>query len=307
MARIDSISEAKSGGISGFILSPAIKEFKTFYPNKVYKGEFEITNNLNTPVKIEFELFDIDQDKIGAPLLTPNGNPNFSIKNWIKLCCDKVILKPGQKKIISYEIIVPKDELPGGKYGAIVAKVKNNAGLKNVALSAGIGHIIIGKSYKTSFMDSKIVKFNVVNKYNFNWPFKSTKFVLKIRNLGNIHERITGALFIYKDSPTETIKVISVNPNKTLVLPKHEREYVYEYSSPPVIEVKNGTFKFNLNALSIGRYHALLRVKHYEKNKLITEERIVSFWLLPWWLIFIILALIIIIGKIIYGLRKQRT
>ena len=288
----------------GLTVVPAIKDFNIFKPGETYNGSFTIKNETSKQISIDLELYDIDQDAKGLPIISENSPKTFSMKEWISLCCNEATLNPGEKKEIKYSINVPASEPPGGKYTVIIAKLKTEKSKKGVGLSEGIGHIIIGASPKKAVRNSKIDYFKVLNKVNFKCPSNPTRFELKVDNLGNIHERISGTVFIYKNKPTNTVATFSANQAKQIVLPEKSRVFNYQWKAKKLIDFDNNKLSVNLDALSIGKYNALLRVKHYENNKMVTEEQIVSFWLLPWWIIFIILALLAIIVKIINGLRK---
>ncbi len=290
---------------TAIVITPAISDFDVFVPGKTYDGSFRIVNNTEDPLDIVLEYYDVTQEN-GIPSLLENGDPEYSIREWINLCCDKLTIQPRSTKVVKYTLRVPSKLPPGGKYGVIIAKIKGKTGnLAGLSLNEGLGHVIIGKAEKNSIRDSEIEYFTVDKKINIVWPFKDTNFVLKVVNHGNVHERISGYLYVYKHKPSETVDIQALNPAKSVILPNSYREYTYKLNPPKVFSRSNKGITFNTKGILFGKYYALVRVKHYSKNNLVTDEQYVSFWILPWYIILIILVILLYLYKILHGLRNK--
>lgn len=289
----------------GFVVTPVIKKFELFQPGKTYRGEFIVRNNTNKKLEIQFEYFDVDQQN-GIPVLLEKGPIEFSIRKWLKLCCRTITLEPNSEKKVSYTIQVPSSVYPGGKYGVIIAKLINNKKEFNaLALNQGIGHVIIGGVGIDAKRTSELLSFTVNKKINWCWPFKDTEFYLTLKNNGNIHEEISGYLYVYKKSPSDTVFLTHLNKDKTVILPNVKRTYAYVFKPKKILSFEDGRFVINPKGIVFGKYFALVRVKHFVNNKYVTDERILSFWILPWYVIFIILVLLYVIYKKINGLRNK--
>lgn len=297
---------AKSVGF-GISIVPAVYEYQVFKPGTVYSGEFTVANNTDSEITLRVEKFDVSQEQNGATSLKERGDPNFSLSPWISVCCKDFVLKPGEKRKVTYKIAVPVDPLPGGKYGAIVlVAAGQNTKNRGVSLREGIAHVIIGRVAGKTDLTSQIESISVIPKVNFRWPWQKTSFSLKVINNGNLHERIKGNIFIYRGVPTRTKAVISVNPSNTLVLPKSSRVYTYQLPSDPIISLNKQGLKLSWRGFYLGKYHALVRVKHHVNNRVVTFEKDVSFWILPWWIIFIILVLLVgFMLKLHHGVRNK--
>lgn len=299
-----------SGAIS---IRPAIIRINSLNPGETYIEEIVVS----TPFEAEAELqmFDITKSRDGAEvLLDPKQNKNylFGMSNWIQFESKKIHLHKGENKI-SYKIVVPNNAAPGGHYASVHVKILS--AVDEVGNVVGIeqapGQLIIGRVPGELKQDTEVLAFTVTPKINIMWgsPFnkKDDVFTLSIKNNGNVDELIGGDIFIYSGNITDVKHHMSINPTGKLVLPETIRDFTYTWgANGGLIKKDNNAITINADYFRFGKYHALAKVSHYKDNNKVVDDLVVSFWIIPWYII----ATIVLIGLIllwkIYGKTKRQ-
>jgi hypothetical protein len=246
--------------------------------------------------------FGAGTDENGEPkiLINETGATRYSLKYWVSGVPD-LTLAPQELKTTVVTIAVPKDAEPGGHFGVIrFTAVPPNLKGTGVALSASVGTLVLMKvngpvteklslaSFETQQGGQKPCQPGQSCKEPHPSSFFEhgpVDFVVRVHNEGTVHEKAQGTITV-TNMLGRKVGEVAVNPKGGNVLPDSVRKFQQGLAS-------NRMF---------GYYTAMLKLT-YAGGK--TLEGKLSFWVIPWKLILIVMLLLVVLfllGRI--GLRK---
>jgi len=209
-----------------------------------------------------------------------NNNP-YSMKSWVATPAT-LNLVPKEVKTMDITINVPKDAAPGGHYG-IIRFTATPPSLKSsgVSLSTSLGALMLVTVNGPVTEKMSVQEFSANHASKAGSVFQSgpITFVQKIKNEGNIHEQPAGQVTV-TDMFGRKVGIVNINLPPRNVLPNSTRKFTQSFDKSVI-----GNRKL------FGRYTAKLTVT-YGKNKQ-TLNSSLSFWVIPYRVIAIIIALLI--------------
>jgi hypothetical protein len=156
-----------------------------------------------------------------------------------------------------------------------------------------------------------------------SYEFLPVKFSVQVRNIGNVHTAPHGNIFIKRGS--SQIASLPVNSTESMVLPKSSRIFntswqdgfpVYTIAKDDTgqpIKDAHGHTKQKLSwdfskvsKLRFGHYTAQLFLIYNDGQRDIPITGSLSFWIIPWWLVFVILIAILGPALIVYFVMSRR-
>lgn len=213
----------------------------------------------------------------------------YSLKNWISPL-PELTLSPKQIKNLPVTITVPSNAAPGGYYGIVrftgVAPELQGTG---VSLSASLGALILLKVNGDVKENLAVEEFSInKNDGKPNTLFETTplKFVVRLKNEGNIHEQPVGQIII-TDMFNKKVAALNVNLATNNILPQSIREFNQPLDSSTIG-----------NKILFGRYTAKLNITYGANKQMLTKT--ITFWVIPYTMIAV--GIIVVIGGFI-GLR----
>jgi hypothetical protein len=227
----------------------------------------------------------------GTPkiLLKDTGANPYSIKDWIQPPA-KLQLASKEVKTMAITINVPKDASPGGHYGIIrftaTAPELNGTG---VSLSASLGALLLITVKGKTSEKLSVASFTVSRNGKQGSLFEATplNFTVRIKNSGNVHEQPTAAATI-TDMFGKKVALVNFNQPPHNILPQSIRKF-----EAPLDSAVIGSKKL------FGHYTAALRVTYGPNYKQVATSSL-SFWVIPYRLITIIIVVLI---ALFIGLR----
>lgn len=234
------------------------------------------------------------QGEEGQPnvLLDENAEPtSYSMKAWVKSVPD-LSLVPDEIKTMQIEVDVPEDAAPGGHYGVIrFTAVPPELKDTGVSLSASIGTLVLLNVSGEVKKQAGFEEFFASNKGGKGSIFEKgpIDLVERIRNSGNVHVKPKGEVIVKNVFGQEVAKLV-VNENGGNVLPDSVRKFEQEFSKD----------------VMFGRYSATAEINIGE-GEVISQT--ISFWVVPYTLVGIILfaiILLVIVIRTILGSYKRR-
>jgi hypothetical protein len=226
------------------------------------------------------------KNETGDPqiLLNETGATRYSLKYWVAGVPD-FSLAPQEVKTAQIQINVPANAEPGGHYGVIrFTGTPPNLQGTGVSLSASIGALVLLKvngaiTDKLSVAEIFVSKDGKRGSFFENGPLALSE---RIKNEGSVHEKPDGKVTVYNWLGSKVAELPISSPAHN-VLPDSIRRF------DQVFGHKN----------LFGHYTVQLTAS-YAANKTLTSQKI-GFWVIPWKLILLILALIIVL----YWLLRQ--
>ncbi len=274
----------------GLEISPPLIDLKTD-PGKTLTVKINLRNITKATLVATPQVNDfVAQGEEGQPKLLLDQNAKeqspYSIKGWIAEL-PTLTLAPQELKTETIPINVPQNASPGGHYG-VIRFTAAPPGLEGtgVSLSASIGSLVLIR-----------VSGNIVEKASFAefyasqngqkktlFEYGPVTFVERIKNEGNVHFKPSGTIRVTGTFGGQ-VAVLTVNEKGGNVLPASIRR-----------------FEQTLNKKHLfGRYKAEANVEYNGKN----ISQTITFWVIPYKLIAIILGvLLILVAGIRSGLKK---
>ena len=222
----------------------------------------------------------------GAPIFT-DMDTGHALSSWVEVKQDSVTLEPGESTSIDFTLNVPEDAGPQGYYGAFFvtreAPVLRETG---AGIEVKIGTILSFRVQGDSHEEVVIREFySEKNIYRNN---ETVNFTLKVDNLGNVLARPRGAASIL-DSSGEIIEQINVNhPRPGGVFPGDDKVFNFDWDS---------------EGLKFGKFYAEIDLV-YGENGVRSINDSISFWVIPFRLIFTVLIALLILVVTVFVFIK---
>ncbi len=227
------------------------------------------------PISVRIEDFTASGEE-GQIALTDQGP--YSVANWATITPKTFSLAPGEEKEVTARIKIPSNKVAGGYYGSFVFSALNEA--------KGVGVASVGQEIASLFLlkisgpVSEQLTLDALTAPAFS-EFGPIPLNLKFSNLGNIHTKVYGLINI---SDMFGNKIADLVVNQTNIFPGASRNI------KSTLEKK----------LLFGKYTATA-IMYYGTTKNDTLTAVGSFTVIP----YRIIALIIIIGLLLYSIRKR--
>lgn len=263
-----------------------------------------------TRFKVELKKFKAFGDQ-GKPILLDRqaGDEFF---DWVSFSKTSFRAEPNVWNEITMNIKVPSNAAFGYYYAVIFSKdgpaPKNKDGSSSLAGAAAI-LVLLNVDAPGANKKLEVTSFSVSKKL---YEYLPATFTIKVRNSGKVHLSPSGNVYITKGS--KQIATLSINPTLSNVLPDSRRVYSIEWKDGfPVFEVKrdNGEIVVNkqgqperqlnwdfakADRLKFGKYTANMLLVYDDGNRDIPVEASVSFWVVPWKMLPVILLMVVLIG-----------
>lgn len=250
----------------------------------------------------------VAQDESGEPqiLLDDSIDSAYPLAAYISEVPDLEIA-PGQQEVVRLPIVIPEDASPGAHMGVVrfnAVPAESSSDGSQVSLSASIGSLILINVSGDIEIDLSIEEVAVSQDGEAGSFFEQgpLTFITRLNNQGNVYMQPSGTLRVtnmfgqeVEITPLETetseaeadaTKSIEFNPTERNVLPDSIRRFEQSVD-------KSWWF---------GRYTLMVDVTYGDGE---TLQESVSFWVIPYKLVAIVLALLIILG--FFGRRTLKA
>ena len=221
-----------------------------------------------------------------AKVLTSGEPSPYSFITWVQPIPD-LTLSAGEAKTTTVTIDVPSNASPGGHYGVIrFTGSAQSASGTSVSLSASVGTLVLlnvpGKQNISASLTSFYTAKN--GKQTSTFEYGPVTFVERIQNNGNVHIQPIGTVRV-TDTLGHQVAVLSVNPTSGNILPNSTRRFQ---------QILNTKHLF-------GHYKAEANITYNGQNL----NKTISFWVIPYKMILIVIGVIIIIIALIRANTKR--
>lgn len=279
----------KKAGIAVYPLSYDVQA----RPGDRFKKEIKITNVTNEGLLLAIEADDfIPEDEFGHIKILASrekGTSKAPLSPWVSLSEKIISLAPRQDTVIQYTVSVPKNAKPGGRYGVI--RFYLTEGMFDTRAAEDVENSIwqtvylrvIGKTEESVDVEELYTYENTDDDQNKASIFNSgpVGFGARIENTSTVHYtpsafiRIKSFYGYRKDVPVKT----------SLVLPDSIREFRSVWDDTPVF----------------GFFQADVLVRVGDKTLISPAS---SFLILPWKIILIVFAVLLVFGAALFMSRK---
>jgi hypothetical protein len=229
----------------------------------------------------------------GVPVFADPGldTGGFALSDWIQLESDRLEVKAGEERPISFILSVPQDASPCDHFGGVFVSAEppelENSG---AAIGYQVANIVNIRVAGECIEKAQIRQFSTDN---YLYGSSNVEFNLKFENSGNTLLRPTGPLVITNMFGKEVANQV-FNEEQAGVFPGVTREFVFSWSS---------------DETGFGRYEAQVSPSYGEDGFKQTAFSTATFWILPMNIILPaagVLAVLLLIAYISIRIYVQR-
>jgi len=238
------------------------------------------------------------------------GEPSFTgedvdLATWIKFPFQSITVPAGATVEVPFSIIVPNYAGPGGHYAAIFLSTAPPEAAKTgsqVSIASRIGTLILVRIAGEIKESAQVAEFSTTGK---SFDALPVNFNVRVKNDGNVHLKPMGTITI-KNMWGSIAGKVAVNENGGNVLPDQIRKFDASW-------VKNsnavgatsfwGKYRQEKENYAFGSYTADLSLAYGTAGNTLAAST--TFMVIPWNIIIVNLAIIVIIVLILYfGVKK---
>lgn len=280
-----------------FVLGPGKTDLVLDPGDKTTK-QLTVTNRLgkDTKFKIEIEDFAGSYDTDQTVKLFGAVEGPYSMKDYLHPEIYEFSLKHGERIILPIEIEIPEDSESGGLYASVLvstvpseAEAEKNKGQTKLISRLGTLFFVrvSGDVYESGFLQD----FKVSDSSKTFYEKGPIPFEIMFKNEGNIHIMPSGKIEINNFLGK---KVAELEVDSYFSMPDSVRKRVVNWE-------RENLFGFYTAHLTLDKNYQI------EQNE--SEERSVSFWVIPWKIIllavFALYVLIFILRKILGSFKFE--
>lgn len=298
-------------------------------PGESATTELRIKNSGTTTENLQVGLLKFSaNNESGQPRLA-DREPGDDYFDWVTFSEDRFTAEPNVWKSISMTIDTPPEAGLGYYYAVTFTRAQGADQTDQGASLDGGTAILVLLDVRVPHALRKVE----INSFKANrsvYEFLPANFEVSLKNSGNIHLIPSGSIFITKGS--EQVAVLDVNEARGNILPDSSRAFTASWvdgfpvyktveENGKVVANEDGTPKTQLkwdlsqvDNLRFGKYKATLLMAYDDGEKDVPIEAVLTFWVIPWRIIFfgllilaILLAGLYMIARNLFGLGKKRT
>ena len=308
-----SVFAAPPGADAAFnITSSPLPISLTTTPGKPVSTDLRVQNSGTQTANIKVSLLKFkSSDKTGKPLLIKQDPNKDTFFNWVTFSKTSFTAEPGEWNTVTMTIDPPSSAANGYYYAVLFSQdtSKTQVGPKSSKLAGATATLVLlDVQTPGQKRQLEVTAFKTDHKL---YEYLPVNFTVSVKNTGNIHLIPAGDIFISRGHNKKNLAVISFNPNAGNVLPNSTRDFNSSWTDGfPVFETKrdNGQIvadkkgtpiqqlKYDFSKtdrLRFGKYYAHLLLTYNDGKKDIPIEAEVSFWVVPWKVIGLVILLII--------------
>ncbi len=299
-------------------------------PGTSVSSDLRVRNDAPTPQKIHISTVKFGAEgEEGRPYLADRG-PKDDYFDWVKFSVNDFELPANAWQTVKMTINIPLSAANGYYYGIRFSRVGDdvtNPGKQTLAGSNTI-LVLLDAVNPNAKRQLEVISFEATKSVYEALP---SQFQAKLRNTGNVHIVVAGSVFIMQGK--KNLAVIDFNKAGGNILPGSNRIFTNDWSDGfPHFEVQKDEagkdkldklgkpiykIKWNFDQIQkirFGQYTAKL-VAVYQSNdgKDMPLEAEVSFWVIPWRLIGVIVLVLLFVpigmyatGRTIWKKAKHR-
>lgn len=330
----------------GITISPVKYEFSGA-PGEVIRAEVKFFNVTKTKKDLYLRTLNFEPiGETGFPAFMDEDNLPFeaSLKQWIVLEENHIVVDPVEPdknipSVVKFQIEIPENAAAGGHYAGIIQSQREPGESEEIL---GSGMVISPESACLIILnvEGDVVRSGSSEQFYVTDPFSKDKdpmklfeyppvqFMARVKNDGNTHFKPQGNIFLYHGD--KQIAAIQINEDEGNILKDSIRlfeedvwggsndtfisrvEVLDDKGEPVTDDEGNIKTKINLNwnkltNIAFGKYEAKLAVVFDGENGKEVIKDSVTFWVIPWKLLLILLAIVVVLISIWMDRNRKKS
>jgi len=280
-------------------------------PGTTAGADLRVRNVAAEPVTLKASIKTFQAEGNDGHIVFHDPAPAEDFVKWVSFSKNDFIAQPGEWQTVHMSVAVPKDAAFGYYFAVQFApedKASPTPGAANVKGAVAI-FVLLNADSPGAKRSLQISSFTADHR---SYEFLPAGFTVQLHNNGNVHVAPHGNIFIKHGN--KQIASLQVNSAGGYVLPSSNRLFSASWSDGfPVYVVKqlNGSpvlkngkperilqwdFSRSLNKLRFGHYTADLLLVYNDGQRDVPLNASVSFWVVPWRIIGILLVVLVVIA-----------
>lgn len=201
----------------------------------------------------------------GVPVFADDSldTGGFAVSDWIQLESDRLEVKAGEERPVSFVLSVPENASPCDHFGGVfVSAAPPELKASGAAIGYQVANIVSIRVAGECIEKAQIRQFSTDN---YLYGSSNVEFNLKFENSGNTLLRPTGPLII-TNMFGKQVANLTFNEEQAGVFPGVTREFEFSWSS---------------DTTGFGRYEAMVSPSYGEEGAKQTAFSTATFWILP--------------------------
>lgn len=279
-------------------------------PGTTTSSSIRIRNNSDKPEFLRLRLNTFSANQTGDAPVIREFDPTDESARWITFSETEFRISPGEWKTLQLTFSPPATAALGYYYAILVERQSEALTEEGASLISGVPAILVLSEVRSPLAKRQLELVSFKASKNL-YEYLPAEFEVVIRNAGNIQTLPLGDIFIDGQS-TNDIGIMQLNPAKGMILPGTERTFkvYWDDGFPRYIieedEFGNETRKLawdfsNADRFRFGKYSATTLFVYDDGERDVPTEATLSFWVVPWKLLLIMLfvSALILVGIIL--------
>lgn len=304
----------KASAAFNLTLSPLPISLKA-KPGETVKTPLSVQNTGTEPVKLKVSLMKFGASGTSGEPQIEDPSPNDAYIKWVTFSKQSFVAEPGVMNTIDMTIKVPRDAAFGYYYAAVFNQdtTGNDQPVEseNKVTGAVASLVLLDVQAPGSKRELQVTSFASDKKL---YQYVPASFTVTVKNTGNTHAIPQGNIFVSRKGSNEFIGTLSINQEQGNILPNSTRKYTAEWNDGfPNYQIKRQNNQIvsddegkpvrelnwdfgNANKLRFGQYEASMTLIYDNGVQDVPITGNVSFWVIPWVPVLIILVILLFVG-----------
>lgn len=277
-------------------------------PGQTITEKIRIRNNTTAPLPLKVSIKRLAGDEVGD--LTLNEENDDQSLNWVKFTNKTFVAPALEWSDIPFTIQVPNTAAYGYYFAVTFEQDKESSVAQGASLTgASAVPILLNVRKDGARTQAKIVDFKTGS---FISEYLPIDFSVQVENIGNVHIRPHGNIFITDDSGKD-IAILDVNQTLANIIPDTKRRFESSWTDGFLVKenvIEDGEIKLDKNgnpvkklainwnkltSFRVGRYTANLLLVFDNGERDVTLDSTISFWVIPYKAIAVILIGVVVL------------
>jgi hypothetical protein len=296
--------------VGSYLTTSPISLDVTVSPGQSETATLAVQNDSSQPetINVKLDKFSANGNFGAASIVTPEKtDPSVG---WVHFSKTNFVAQPGIWNNITMTISIP-NYASLGYYYAVLFIPKSAQTSSNVSEQIKGANAIFVLVDTNSTNEAKQISLTSFSSLSGLYQFLPATFNILVKNIGNIHLIPQGDVYISRTLNGKVIDTLPINSNLGNILPNSSRQFTAIWTDGlpsfeaktvdgQALTVKNGqpveqlrwNFSEPISKFRFGKYYAHLVLVYNNGNHDVPINAYLTFWVIPWKLILIILAAI---------------